>query len=233
MDQVAAGNLPYPALEPQPPSALPMVPPLPAFTPVSFTIDLDSDDDGVLDGTEIDMGLDPDDPDSDDDGYDDGVELNAACDPLDGTEIPLQPTIYPGLQGGGSPPNAMMTFAAPASHIVRTDEDISCANPGLCAAGFCITGKIADACTADADCDQPLTTCRVVVNFDPTVTDLMLLKAEFNKVPLSNVLSGPGCSRKLDLTIDPSKRRNKLTLQAKGTVLGKLRKDKDTFTFRQ
>src|SRR5262249_45412550 len=150
----------------------------------------------------------------------------------DGTEIPLQPTIYPGLQGGGSPPNIMMTFAAPANHIVHVDDDISCAPSGFCASGFCITGKIGDACAADSDCDQPPTTCRVLVNFDPTVTDLMLLKAEFNKVPLPPpVLSGPGCSRKLDLTIDPSKTRNKLTLQAKGTVLGKLRKDKDTFTF--
>jgi hypothetical protein len=77
------------------------------------------------------------------------------------------------------------------------------------------------------------TTCRVVVNFNPAVPDIMLLKAEFNKVPLSNVLSPHGCSRKLDVMIDPNVNKNKLRLQAKGTVNGLVRKDNDDFTFRQ
>lgn len=237
MAQVAAGNLPYPGLVPQPPGALPVVPPLPAFAPFSFVIDLDSDDDGLLDGVEIDLGLDPDDPDSDDDGYDDGVEVGAECDPLDGTEIPLQPSIYPGSQGGGSPPNAMMTYAAPATHRVDVGTDITCAPDGLCSASFCSVGRIGDPCVADSDCDQPLTTCRVVVNFSPDVPDLLLLRAEFNKVaipfPGDNVLSPPGCSRKLDLPIDPGINKNKLILQASGTLAGRIRKDKDSFTYRQ
>jgi hypothetical protein len=116
---------------------------------------------------------------------------------------------------------------------VHTGEDITCAPDGVCSAGFCNVGKIADPCTANSDCDQPPTTCRVVVNFNPAVPDTMLLKAEFNKVPLSNVLSGPGCSRKLDVMIDPTVNKNKLRLQAKGTVGGLLRKDNDDFTFRQ
>jgi hypothetical protein len=240
MTQVAAGNLPYPGFVPQPPDPLPMLPsmpPLPDFATVPFTITLDSDGDGLLDGTEIAMGLDPDDPDSDDDGYDDGVEVHAGCDALDGTEIPLQPTIYQGSQGGGSPPNAIMTYAAPANHIVHTGEDIACAPDGVCSAGFCSVGKIGDPCTGNHDCDQPPTptTCRVVVNFNPAVPDLMLLKAEFNKVPLpfSDVFKHVGCSRKLDVMIDPSVNKNKLRLQAKGTVGGIIRKDNDDFTFRQ
>jgi hypothetical protein len=236
MTQVAAGNLPYPGFVPQPPdplATLPSMPPLPDFATVPFTITLDSDGDGVLDGTEIAMGLDPDDPDSDDDGYDDGVELAAGCNALDGTEIPLQPTVYQGSRGGGQlPPNQLMTYASPSRHTVRTSRDISCAPTGQCAAGFCSIGKIGDPCTADSDCNQPPTTCRVIVNFRPDATSVMLLKAEYDKMPLSNVLtSAEGCSRKLDFGIDPSVNRNKLRLLATGVVGGRTVRDNDTFTF--
>jgi hypothetical protein len=63
----------------------------------------------------------------------------------------------------------------------------------------------------------------------------MLLRAEFNKSPLpfGDVLSPAGCSRKLDFTIDPKVNKNKLILQASGTVGGFVRKDKDTITYRQ
>ncbi len=73
----------------------------------------------------------------------------------------------------------------------------------------------------------------MVVNFSSDVSDLVLLKAEFSGVPLGTVLSGPGCSRKLDLTTDPNVNKNKLILQASGTITGLPRKDKDTFTFRK
>jgi hypothetical protein len=238
MDQVGAGNLPYPGFVPQPPDPLPMLPsmpPRPDFATVPFTITLDSDGDGLLDGQEIAMGLDPDNPDSDGDGYNDGVEVHAGCSALDDTEIPLQPTIYQGSGSpvGGSLPNAIMTYAAPANHIVHTAEDITCAPGGVCSAGFCSVGKIGDPCTANSDCGQPPTTCRVVVNFSPAVPDTMLVKADFNMVPLSNVLSPPGCSRKLDVMIDPSVKNNKLRLQATGTVGGNLVTDNDDFIFRQ
>jgi hypothetical protein len=74
--QVAAGNLPIPALDPQPPGGLPTVPPFGATSGFSFSIDTDADDDGIFDGTEL-TGCnptDPDDPDSDDDGLTDGEE---------------------------------------------------------------------------------------------------------------------------------------------------------------
>jgi Bacterial TSP3 repeat len=234
MTQVAAGNLPYPGFVPQPPDPLPMIgSPLPAFVAVPFAITLDSDGDGLLDGQEIAMGLDPDNPDSDGDGYNDGDEVHAGCSALDPTEIPGQPTSYQGSQGGGSPPNQILTYAAPANHIVHTGEDITCALDGVCSAGFCSAGKFGDPCTINSECDQPPTTCRVVVNFNPAIPDIMLLKAEFNKVPLSNVLSPKGCSRKLDVKMDPGVNKNKLRLQAKGTVNGLVRKDNDDFTFRQ
>jgi len=83
MATVQAGNLPYPALLPQAPDPLPMVPPLAPFASAQLTIDLDSDDDGLLDGEEFAIGTDPDDPDTDDDGLTDGDEVNVhGCNPL-------------------------------------------------------------------------------------------------------------------------------------------------------
>ncbi len=82
--QVAAGNIPVPALVPQPPSPLPSVPPIPAFAAFNFSIDPDADDDGLLDGQEIALGTDPDNPDTDGDGLTDGQEvLTYGTDPLD------------------------------------------------------------------------------------------------------------------------------------------------------
>jgi hypothetical protein len=86
MDTVAAGNLPYPALLPQAPDPLPTVmagDPFPAVATVDFSIVLDSDEDGLLDGEEFDLGTDPDDPDTDDDVLTDGYEVDLGTDPLD------------------------------------------------------------------------------------------------------------------------------------------------------
>ncbi|MEN8039943.1 MAG: hypothetical protein ABFR95_00390 [Actinomycetota bacterium] len=78
--QVAAGNIPVPLTDPP----IAEFPPAPTLDGVGFTIDLDADDDGLLDGEEIALGLDPDDDDSDDDGLSDGDEVNIhGTDPLD------------------------------------------------------------------------------------------------------------------------------------------------------
>jgi hypothetical protein len=197
--------------------------------------DPDSDDDGLDDGDEITAGTDPHDPDTDDDGYSDGVEVNTAhCDPLDGGEIPLQPTIYQGSRGGGQlPPNELMTYGSPTRHTARTASDIACDPVGTCSAGFCTTGKVADPCLTDVDCHQPSITCRVLINFRPDASNLVLVKAEYNRVPLplDDVLSPPGCSRKLDFVVDPTVNRNKLRLLATATVNGRKVRDKDSFTF--
>ncbi len=42
----------------------------------------------------------------------------------------------------------------------------------------------------------------------------------------------PGCSRKVDLTMDASHRSNKLKIRVSGTVGGRRRNDSDTFTYR-
>jgi len=85
MATVGAGNLPYPALLPQAPDPLPTVtgPPLPPFATAAFTIVLDADGDGLLDGEEIALGTDPDDADTDDDGLTDGEEVDLGTDPTD------------------------------------------------------------------------------------------------------------------------------------------------------
>jgi hypothetical protein len=81
-DRVAAGFLPVPLTDP--PVATISTTVFPTLGSVVFTIDPDSDDDGLLDGEEIAMGTDPDDADSDDDGLDDGEEVDVyGTDPLD------------------------------------------------------------------------------------------------------------------------------------------------------
>jgi len=78
--QVAAGNVPIPLTDP----VISMFPPNPVLGGIGFTIDLDADDDGLLDGEEIAQGLNPDDDDSDDDGLTDGDEVDIhGTDPLD------------------------------------------------------------------------------------------------------------------------------------------------------
>jgi len=49
----------------------------------SDPLDPDTDDDGLLDGYEIDHGLSTHDADTDGDGLDDGFEVNGGLDPLD------------------------------------------------------------------------------------------------------------------------------------------------------
>jgi len=84
MTTVAAGNVPFPALQPQPPDPLPTIPPLTSFASVNYTITLDSDGDGLLDGVELNLGTDPDNADTDNDGLSDGAEVNVyGTNPLD------------------------------------------------------------------------------------------------------------------------------------------------------
>jgi hypothetical protein len=78
--RVAAGNLPVPLTDP----AIGEIPPVPTLGGVSFMIGLDADGDGLLDGEELAIGTDPDNPDTDGDGLTDGEEVETyGTDPLD------------------------------------------------------------------------------------------------------------------------------------------------------
>ena len=80
-DRIAAGFVPIPLLDPE---LAPIdVAEVPDLGSVAFTIDGDSDDDGLPDGEEIALGTDPFDPDTDDDGLLDGEEVDLGTDPLD------------------------------------------------------------------------------------------------------------------------------------------------------
>ena len=79
---VGTGLIPVPLLDPEISEI--SLGSTPTLGELVFTIDLDSDDDGLMDGTEIELGTDPDDSDSDDDGLIDGDEINIyGTDPLD------------------------------------------------------------------------------------------------------------------------------------------------------
>lgn len=97
--QVAAESLPASLTNP-PISA---IPPFPTLGGIGFTIDLDSDDDGLLDGEELAMGLDPDNPDTNDDGLNDGDEVYIrGADPLD------PDTNMPGAANGIKTPSHLL-----------------------------------------------------------------------------------------------------------------------------
>jgi cysteine-rich repeat protein len=176
--------------------------------------------------------------DTDGDGYCDLFENQQGCDPTDAAEIPPQAPTYGGW--GASRGNVLVTYAAPTGSKIDTATDPSCATAGVCGppplgfvTGFCQTGRIADACNADADCDLPADTCRMVVNY-ADIPDLTLEYAFLNR--RSHAIAGfspvtPGCSRKIDLALD-AVRSNRVRVKARGTVFGRKARDLETFRYR-
>jgi cysteine-rich repeat protein len=171
--------------------------------------------------------------DTDADGYCDAEETARGCDPNDGGEIPPQSATFAGvpLNGQGS---FLATYLVPTTHKVAKATDPSCAVTGVCGAnGFCTAGKVADPCLTASDCDQPANSCRVVINY-ALVPDLAARKAfVINKtaVPAFEPIA-PGCSRKVDVTLDPARKSNVLKVNVQGTVSGRVRRDADTFKYR-
>lgn len=170
--------------------------------------------------------------DTDGDGYCDAAETASGCDPNDGAEIPPQSPVF-----GGSPVNGagnfLVTFLVPTGRTIIVDDDDTCATTGVCTSGFCTRGKVADACSTAADCDQPPDTCRVVANY-AAVLDLAVRKPfRINRTPVTGFEPlAPGCTRKVDITLDPGRRTNVLNINVSGTVDGHVRRDADTFKYR-
>jgi hypothetical protein len=169
--------------------------------------------------------------DSDGDGFCDATESAVGCNPHDAAEIPAQPTTYGGGHGAG---DILVTYLAPRDRKVVRATDPSCATAGTCAPnGFCTAGKIADACATNADCNQPANTCRVVANYGEAPDLAVRRPFSLNRT----IVTGfepltPGCSRKVDVALDSSRRSNTLKIQVSGTVGGRMRRDTDTFTYR-
>lgn len=176
--------------------------------------------------------------DTDGDGYCDLFENQQGCNAGDSTEIPPQAPTYGGT--GSNRANVLVTYSAPSGSKVAIGTDPSCAAAGVCGppppgfvTGFCLAGRIGDACTTDAECNLPAGTCRLVVNY-ADVPDLVLDYAFLNR--RGNAIAGfnpvtPGCSRKVDLTLGTS-RTNRVRIKAHGTVYGRPGKDRETFSYR-
>jgi hypothetical protein len=169
--------------------------------------------------------------DTDGDGYCDIVENTAGCNSNDGAEIPPQSGTFAGAPGKGSG-EVILTYSAPSVSKVTVSTDPSCATAGTCGPiGFCTAGKIGDPCINDAACNQPPSTCRVLVNY-ANVSDLLLIRARVNNVNFNGFLpTSRGCSRKVDIPINPAKAFSKLQLKCAGNANGRIRRDSDKFRF--
>jgi cysteine-rich repeat protein len=171
--------------------------------------------------------------DSDGDGYCDNAEVSRGCNPHDFNEIPPQPAAFAGSPVGGVG-NFLVTYLVPANGKVSKATDPSCASAGVCAgSGFCSAGKIADPCATNADCNEPANTCRVVANY-AAIPDLAVRRPfMLNRTTLSSFEPlTPGCSRKVDVTLDPARSSNVLKINVTGTVGGHVRRDADRFRYR-
>ena len=176
--------------------------------------------------------------DTDADGYCDLFENQSGCDPEDPMEIPPQAPTFGGTSSNRA--NVLITYSAPSGPQVTTATDPSCATIGVCGppplgfvTGFCEAGRIADACSTDADCDLPAATCRLVVNY-ADVPDLVLQYAFLNRP--SNPIAGfspvrPGCSRKVDMAFTAG-RTNRVRIKAQGTIYGRRGRDREIFRYR-
>ena len=193
----------------------------------------DSDGDGVGDGTEVAEGADPLSRDSDADGYEDGTEHQLGCSPVDPSVVPLQPVKTPGAPGEWVW-NGLLVYASPQTSRVDVATDPSCSPVGRCgASGFCTAGRVSDACTQDGDCTPLPDTCRVVIGY-ADVPDLTWISGKLERVDVP-AFDPPakGCSRKVDVTLEPGRRHSRLRLIAKGTVDGRYRRDVDLIRYRR
>ena len=185
--------------------------------------------------------------DTDGDGFCDSTEAQAQCNAADPAEIPAQANVYAGGYSN-TPGEVLLTFRSPTDRDVHVSTNASCATAGACnlATGLCMSGKIADPCATNAECNEPPQTCRVIVNSAgvPDVGqqmpqdkrpafEVMLKVAHQPAVDLTASFrpTTPGCSRKVDLTLPSSFTRAITRFRIRGTTAGKRRVDNDKIRF--
>jgi hypothetical protein len=170
--------------------------------------------------------------DTDNDGDCDSDEVACGCNAMDGSEVCVLPNRLVGLPGNGVG-EVLINWHTPTVRKPSPATDPSCADNGTCTGGRCTAGQINDLCTTNADCNLPADTCRVIVNWADT-SDLTVSFAKVGRTDQTALFSppSPGCSRKIDLPLDPARPSNRLRVKAKGTIDGRLRQDRDTIIYR-
>jgi len=168
--------------------------------------------------------------DSDGDGDCDDRESECGCNPNDPQEVCHLPNRIVGRIGNG-PGEVLLEYHSPTVRRVSVPTDASCATAGQCVDERCATGKVRDVCTVDADCNQPPLTCRVIVNYGD-VSDLVLEYAKLGVLDVSGFTPATrGCSRKVDVAIDPVRSASRYKFRAAGTVAGRTRHDRESLRF--
>ena len=73
----------------------------------------------------------------------------------------------------------------------------------------------------------------MIVNYGDTA-DLALVYALVNRTDQMALFlpTAPGCSRKIDVPLDPTRQTNRLRTKATGTIDGRSRRDRDNIIYR-
>lgn len=180
--------------------------------------------------------------DADGDQDSDCKEADCGCDPMDADEVCILPNRLVG-SGGSVNGEVLMEFFAPTTRRVYPATDDSCATAGVCAVAGdgrtrCTRGKIWDACTTDADCNQPASICRLIVNWPKAaIPPIVPVALEFARLGRTDILAAfdppvtQGCSQKVDVALDPNRRSNRIILGARGTANGRVRRERDRLRY--
>ena len=170
--------------------------------------------------------------DTDNDGDCDDAEIACGCNAMNGSEVCVLPNRLVGLPGNGVG-EVILNWHTPTVRKPSPGSDLSCQDAGVCTAGRCTAGQIRDVCTVNSDCDLAPDTCRVIVNYVDR-SDLTVDYAKVNRTVITPLFlpATPGCSRKIDIPLDPARASNRLRVKAKATIDGRLRQDRDTIIYR-
>jgi len=168
--------------------------------------------------------------DSDGDGDCDDREIECNCNPNDAQEVCHLPNRIIGRIGSGSG-EVLLEWHSPTVRRVEVPTDDACATAGQCVNERCAKGRIRDVCAVDADCNQPPLTCRIIVNYGD-IPDLLLEYVRLGVLDVPGFTpAAPGCSRKVDVAIDPDRTASRFKFRATGTVGGRARRDGEALRF--